>query len=182
MGFIGQKKTNEANKDLMRETHDYQQRNSDTQYVRAAADLKAAGINPILAPQFGGASTPSGNLATMTNPMQGGLTGASTAKAMQETGHSKIKTDLDKLKKPKAEVNAKAYEVILTAIEAAENASPEDKKALLQGVKEAAINLEKTTRGFIQSAGQTFSKSSKRAGKIFTDLFKSKVNQQLSRK
>lgn len=45
---------------------DFQKEMSDTAYQRAMADMKAAGLNPKLVAQLGGASTPSGYTASGT--------------------------------------------------------------------------------------------------------------------
>lgn len=57
---------------------DWQEMMSNTTYQRAMADMKAAGLNPILAASLGGASTPGGATGTISGASMG-LQGASAA-------------------------------------------------------------------------------------------------------
>lgn len=60
-----QKKANTTNIDLQRQQQDWEERMSSSSYQRAVTDMKAAGLNPMLAYSQGGASTPSVSAATV---------------------------------------------------------------------------------------------------------------------
>lgn len=61
--LYGQNKANQANSALATDQMAFQERLSNTSHVRNVADLRAAGLNPLLSAQYGGSSTPSGSTA-----------------------------------------------------------------------------------------------------------------------
>lgn len=101
-----QKQANKANLLEAQKNRDFQERLSNTAHTREMADLRSAGINPLYTAGGGGASTPSGSMATSTpitppenlaHGLQKGLNGAvQAARLKQELSSADAKIALDK--------------------------------------------------------------------------------------
>lgn len=79
LSYIGQKETNRSNETMAKDQMRFQSDMSNTAHQRQVADLKKAGLNPLLS-ATGGASTPSGAMAVHENAL-----GKGVATAMEGT-------------------------------------------------------------------------------------------------
>lgn len=82
---------------------EFQERMSNTAYQRAVADMRAAGLNPILATKLGGASTPGG---AMGQPPQLGGVGSAAVSTALAVRSQDAQIDLTKAQTEKTRVEA----------------------------------------------------------------------------
>lgn len=99
--YMNTQATNAANLGIAREQMSFQERMSNTAYQRSMADMRAAGLNPMLAMGGSGASSPSGASATMQSPDSSGV-GSALSSAIELKNVSKqfqkMDSEMDLLK------------------------------------------------------------------------------------
>lgn len=80
--YYGQASANRVNRDIARDQMAFQERMSNTSWQRAVADMRAAGINPMLAVSQGGASSPPGAQTRVESALDKGINSAINARQM----------------------------------------------------------------------------------------------------
>lgn len=164
---FGVSQQNRVQRHQAREQMQFQERMSSTAFQRSMADMKLAGLNPILAARHSGAFTPAGAMANIQDPLSTGVTSAFQAqKTEAETAKTKVETLIKKTEKiiadtkitgaKRKELLEKQYTRVLKAID---KVSDSTAKAHLK-------ELLKTIAGYIGLKPESELEHKKRTQKI----------------
>ena len=155
LDFIGKKQEQRWAKQAAGRQMDFQERMSNTAYQRAMADMKTAGINPIMVTKLGGASTPTGAMAKTPDMGKMGsdaMKNYATAQQVHLTNaQTKNVTEQSKVHKTTADYNS-AKTLVEEQRAKTEQLIQQEKRANIEG-KKIANTLALQTQQYFKKLG-----------------------------
>lgn len=108
--LVGGMLANKGAKENAQKQMDFQERMSSTAYQRSMADMRAAGLNPILAYKTGGASTPSGASAPVMDVATPAVNSALASTRLKAEVENMVETNKN-LKEQNSNLKAQNVEI-----------------------------------------------------------------------
>lgn len=105
--LFGGMNANSANQAASREQMAFQEKMSNTSYQRGMADMKAAGLNPMLAYSQGGASTPGGGSFQGVQPRSSIVSGSVSGQGQTAAQTDLLLASAEKTRAEKSEIEAR---------------------------------------------------------------------------
>ena len=158
--FGGQQRNSAADYQARRQM-DFQESMSNTAYQRTMADMKAAGLNPMLASKVGGASTPAGAMAQMSDVITPAVT-AGTSAYSAAMGGQKTEQDIELSKDQQEQVKAGVAKI----------------KAETENLGSQNLVIQRTAQNLLTQGGLIFEqeKNARETGKILSAQLRVLIN------
>lgn len=120
LAYLGTQSQNEAAAEQAQRQMDFQRDMSGTAYQRAVVDMRAAGLNPMLAYSQGGASTPGGAMAQVQNSLGNAVSSAQVGSKLEpEIANIRAATNLqnESAEKAKADAEVARTQALVNAVQ-----------------------------------------------------------------